>query len=214
MVIKMRIRDLYRLEGKAVVTIILAMFSFIMSFTVCYVIPESFEDICLKTRPEYGWQYFSGILIHNIEPKLAMWIHMIMNFMGLIPLGIIVEKVIGSRNTLLLILVEILVTAICFQVITWNNPGQACGISTLCYAFATVGFYCIFLVLRKREVAWHKQVLFYYFLYEFIGMLSMLVNPMLNMKSLILHLSGIVIGVIWILIMKEKIQEKILDKEI
>ena len=209
----MRIRCLYELKGKAVVTITLTIISFIMSFTVCYMIPESFEKICLKTRPEYVWQYFSGILIHNIEPKFAMWIHMIMNFMGLIPLGIIVEKVIGSRNTLLLALVEAFVTAICFQVITWNNPGKACGISTICYAFATVGFYCIFLVLRKREVAWHKQVLFYYFLYEFIGMLSMLVNPMLSMNSLVLHLSGIVIGVIWILIMKKKIQEKISGKE-
>ncbi len=156
----MEIRDLYGLKGKAIVTITLAMISFIMSCLVCYVISDSFEDICLQTRPEHVWQYFSGILIHNIEPKLAMWIHMIMNFMGLIPLGIIVEKVIGSKNTLLLVFVEIIVTAICFQVITWNNPGQACGISTICYAFATVGFYCIFLIIRKRETALHKQFLF------------------------------------------------------
>lgn len=51
-------------------------------------------------------------------------------------------------------------------------------------------------------------------LYELKGMLSMLVNPMLSMNSLVLHLSGIVIGVIWILIMKKKIQEKISGKEI
>lgn len=210
----MRIRDLYRLEGKPIVTMSLAIISFVMSCVVCYVIPERFNVFCLQTRPEYMWQYVSGVFIHNIEPSPVMWIHIIMNFMGLIPLGIIVEKVIGSKSTLLLTLVETGVTAICFQIITWNNPGQACGISTICYVFATVGFYCIFLVIRRREAVLHKQILFYYFFYEFVGMLSMLVNPMLSMNSLILHASGVVIGMIWIVAMKKRIDDKILGIEI
>ncbi len=202
----MKIRDLYKIKGFPYVTTVLAVISFILSCIVCYLIPEQFGSLCLQTRPEYMWQYFSGIFIHNIEPQWVMWVHMIMNFMGLIPLGIIVEKVIGSRSILWLFLVEVLVTAICFQVVTWSHPGQASGISSVGYAFATVGFYCIFRVLGKKETVFYKQPLFYYFLFEFLGMLSML-NPMSSMTSFVLHISGVAVGVIWIIIMKKEFEK-------
>ncbi len=201
----MKISDLYRIKGFPIITVSLAIISFIMSCIVCYLIPNQFDMFCLSTRPAYVWQYFSGILIHNIEPSWVMWVHMIMNFMGLIPLGIILEKVIGSRSTFALFLTEAVVTAVSFQVVTWNQPGQAVGISSVGYAFATVGFYCIFLVLKKRKKTCYKQQLFYYFLFEFFGMLSML-NPMNSMVSFVLHISGVVVGGIWIFIFRKKIK--------
>ncbi len=198
----MKISDLYRIKGFPWITVVLAVISFILSGIVCYLIPERFGMFCLTTRPHYIWQHMTGILIHNIEPRWVMWVHMIMNFMGLIPLGIIVEKVIGSKCTFALFMIEAVVTAVSFQVVTWNQPGQAAGISSVGYAFATVGFYCIFLVLKKRETPCYKQPLFYYFLFEFFGMLSML-NPMNSMVSFVLHISGVIVGGIWIFINRE-----------
>lgn len=208
----MKISDLYKIKGVPVITALLTAISFIMSCIVCYFMPEQFDNICLSTRPAYVWQYVSGIFIHNIEPQWVMWVHMIMNFMGLIPLGIIVEKIIGSKTTFGLVVVEASVTAICFQVVTWNQPGQACGISSVGYAFATVGFYCTFLVLRRRGVPCYKQPLFYYFLFEFLGMLGML-NPLNSMVSFVLHFSGVIVGCVWIFMNREKIDIAITNKE-
>lgn len=208
----MKIRDIYEWKGIPIVTIILTIISFTISCMVCFVLPERFGEFCLQTKPEHIWQYVSGIFIHNIEPKWILWVHMTMNFMGLIPFGIMIEKVMGSMKTLLLFVTEMFVTAICFQVVTWNNPGQACGISTITYAFATVGFYCIVQVWKRREGSFLKQPLFYYFAFEFLGMLSML-NPMSGMTSLVMHMSGIVVGVVWVCVLKGEMNKQFIAYE-
>lgn len=77
----MKLKDLYSLKGIPVVTYTITTVCFIISCLVCYVIPEHFADICLQTKPENIWQYFSGVFIHNIEPKWVMWVHMGLNCM-------------------------------------------------------------------------------------------------------------------------------------
>lgn len=201
----MKISDLFKVKGFPVVIVTISTITFILSCTVLLFIPQAFDSLCLETRPDYVWQYFSGIFIHNIEPEWVMWVHMIMNFMALIPFGIIVEKIIGSKHALILFLIEWIVTAICFQLVTWNNPGQACGISTIEYAFATVGFYCIYIVLKSGKVSFYRQPLFYYFLFELFGMLGML-NPMSSMTSFVLHISGVVVGIAYIVFKKKAIR--------
>lgn len=206
----MRIRDLYRIKGFPVVTVVLTVISFLLSCTV-WLIPERFDYLCIETRPQYIWQYFSGCFIHNIEPRWVMWVHMIMNFMGLVPLGIITEKVLGSKRTLFLFLSELIVTAICIQVVSWNNPAKVSGISTITYAFATVAFYCVYIVIKRKEVSCFKQPFFYYLLFEFVGMLQMLImlNPINAIMSFAGHVSGIVVGAIAIVLTARDIKNNI-----
>lgn len=206
----MKIIDLYRIKGYPVVTMVLAITSFIMSCTV-WLIPELFDYLCIETRPQYAWQYFSGCFIHNIEPSWVMWVHMIMNFMGLIPLGIITEKVIGSKKTFILFLVELIVTAISLQVVTWNKPTKISGISTITYAFATVAFFCIYTVLKRKEASCFRQPLFYYALLEFVGMLQMLImlNPINAPASFVGHFSGIIVGAVAVAMSADDIKNKI-----
>lgn len=206
----MRMMNLYRIKGVPLVTIVLTLVSFVMSCAV-WLVPEWFDYLCIETRPQYVWQYFSGCFIHNIEPRWVMWVHMMMNFMGLVPLGTITEKVLGSKKIFILFVVELIVTAICLQVVTWNHPTQASGISTITYAFATVAFYCIYLVIKRKEVSCFKQPIFYYFLFEFVGMLQMLVmlNPVNAIASFAGHMSGIMTGIIAAVINAKSIKSKI-----
>lgn len=206
----MRIKDLYKIKGFPFVTVSLAVTSFIMSVLV-WLVPDLFDYLCIETRPQYIWQYFSGCFIHGIEPRWVMWLHMGMNFMGLLPLGIITEKVIGTKKTFFLFLAELVVTAVCLQLVTWNNPGQASGISTITYAFATVAFYCIYVVIRRKEVSCFKQPLFYYVVFELVGMLQMLVmmNPVNAVMSFTGHVSGIIVGVIAVAFTAKDIKFKI-----
>lgn len=208
----MRIRDLYRIKGVPFVTVVLVIISFVMSCVV-WLMPELYDYLCIETRPQHMWQYFSGCFIHNIEPRWVMWVHMGMNFMGLIPLGIITEKVIGSKNVFGLFVSELIITAVCLQVVSWNQPGQASGISTITYAFATVAFYCVYMVIKRKEVSCFKQPLFYYCVFELVGMLQMLLmmNPVNAIMSFAGHVSGIIVGIVTIVILSKNITQKIND---
>lgn len=205
----MKIKELYHIKGFPVVIVTLALVSFVASVGV-WLFPKWFDVLCMQTNARYLWQYLTGALIHNIDPVWVMWVHMGMNFMGLIPLGIIVEKVLSSRSILGLFLVEWIGSAILFQLVSVNNSTKACGISAIVYAFGTVGFYCIFVALKKGTTPCYKQPLFYYFLYELIGMLSML-NPMSGITIFMMHFSGIVTGVGMILIKRKAIIETIMQ---
>lgn len=206
----MRIRDLYKIKGVPVVTILLTIISFISSCIV-WMVPELYGVLCIETRPQNIWQLFSGCFIHNIEPRWVMWVHMGMNFMGLVPLGIITEKVLGTKSTFLLFLTELGVTAVILQVVSWNHPGQASGISTITYAFATVAFFCVYKVIRRKEISCFKQPLFYYCAFELFGMSQMLVmmNPMNAIMSFAGHVSGIIVGVIVVIVELKRINDKI-----
>ncbi len=211
----MKIKDLYRIKGFPIVTMILVIVSLAMSCLV-WMIPEWYDLLCIETRPQHIWQYFSGCFIHNVEPRWAMWVHMGMNFMGLIPLGIITEKVIGTKRTCFLFLGELLVTAVCIQMVSWDQPGQSSGISTITYAFATVAFYCVYKVIKKKQVSCLKQPLFYYCAFELIGMLQMLLmmNPMNALMAFTGHVSGIIVGAIAIALTSKTIIRKIDEYEI
>ena len=206
----MRIRDLYGIKGFPYVTVILSIFSFVLSCVV-WLNPELFDFLCIETRPKYFWQYFIGCFIHSVEPRWSMWIHMGMNFMGLIPLGIITEKVIGTKKMFWLFLGELVATAVILQLVTLSNPGKASGISSISYAFATVAFYCVYKVIKKKEVSCLKQALFYYCVFEFWGMLQMLLlmNPVNAPMSFAGHISGIVVGIIAIILTEKTINYKI-----
>lgn len=206
----MRLSGLYKIKGFPVVITTLTVVSFVMSCSV-YLAPELFNYLCIETRPQYVWQYFSGFFIHNIEPKWVMWVHMGMNFMGLVPLGIIVEKVLGSKKAFSLFAAELLVSAVSLQLASLQNPTRISGISTITYAFATVAFYCVYLVLKRKDYPCYKQPLFYYFIFQFWGMLQMLImqNPINALPSFVGHVSGIVVGVVIILLTSREIKEKI-----
>ena len=93
---------------------------------------------------------------------------------------------------------EIAVTAVLFQLITRGNPGEAAGISSEMYAFATVGFACLIGDMRK-EKGFRKKPSSYYFALIGLGMLTN-IAPMGSMVSLVLHGSGIVLGLVFVLL--------------
>lgn len=196
---------------KAFVTIFIVCVCILLSVVV-YCKPSLFDQMCLATRPTNIWQYFSGCFIHVIEPRFAFWIQLVMNLMGLIPMGYIIEKRYGSLKIFSLFLVEIIVTAILFQIVTWRNPGTAAGISSVMYAFGTVGFYCLYNEMREKKKEFWKQVSSYYFAFIGIGMLTN-IAPMGSFVSMALHGSGIVCGGVFVALNKKWKADFGVDKE-
>jgi membrane associated rhomboid family serine protease len=175
-----------------------------------FIVPAWFDILCIKTSPEHIWQYASGIFIHGVNPRWFMWMHLGMNLLALLPFGILVEKMIGSKRTLFLFFAEWIVSVVLFQILTAANPHTTVGISTVAYAFATVALYYAYLVRKRNRKAFFKQPLSIFYLVEGLGMLSLL-NPMAGMASLLMHFSGVIIGIIYIIIDKRFIHSKLED---
>lgn len=176
-----------------IVTIVVSGVSIFCSLIV-FLNPELFSTLCFRTRPEHVWQYVSGSFIHVIEPRFAFWIQLIMNCMGLIPMGILVEKEYGSLRIGILMLSEMIVSAIVFQLVTWNYSGEAAGISAIMYAVGTVGFYVLFKRLKSERKAFWKKFSSFYFTFIGLGMVTN-IAPMMSIVSLVMHLSGILVGI-------------------
>lgn len=151
----------------------------------------------MKTNPDHIWQYASGIFVHGIEPRWFMWIHLIMNLCALIPFGILVENTVGSRKTFVVFMIEWLVTIILFQILFLNKIQRSAGISSIAYTFATIAFYYAYRVWKSDKKGFWKQWLAYYYVFEFFGMISLL-NPLAGIEALLLHLSGVVVGVLFV----------------
>lgn len=183
---------------KPIVTMLIVIICTVLSVIV-YCNPELFGQMCLATKPVNIWQYFSGCFIHVVEPRVAFWIQLIMNFMGLIPMGCMIEKRYGSKKVFILFVAEIIVTALLFQLVTWSKPSEAAGISSVMYAFGTVGFYCLYKEMREKKKEFWKKPVSYYFVFIGLGMLTN-IAPMGSVVSMVLHSSGIVLGGIFVIL--------------
>jgi len=166
-------------------------------------IPGLFENLCYKTRPEHFWQVFSGAFVHNIDPTTIFFVHLGMNLIGLVPFGILLEKRMGRKMLDIFTLIVWLATSLLFQLITWNNPSTAAGISAIGYAYAGAGFTFVFPLLKGHWKEAAKQPLFWFFAFEAFGLLSQL-NPLLGMTSLLLHSFGLLLGIGFGLIVHKK----------
>lgn len=199
----MKLTSLFKRKNTPWVVYIVCFISIVLSVLV-FIKPELFDTLAMWTKPEHFWQYISGIFVHGAKPRWFLWVHLGMNMLGLIPFGIIVEKALGSKKSLYLFAAEWAVTAVLFQIIHYGSHSSAAGISSIEYAYATAAIPFVWHVFRVEGKRIFKQPLTYYFIFEYFGMLSLL-NPMMGMASLLLHTSGIVVGIMFLLFNKKSI---------
>lgn len=172
-----------------------------------YKIPWLYSYGALWTDKRRAWQYVSFLFTHGNESSGVLFVHLGMNLLGLIPFGILCEKVLGTMRTISIFVVQWCVTVGLFLLI--GKDTSIAGISTVVYAYAAIAFACFIKVAKhSKRVIW-KNLLTYYFMIEFIGIISTL-NPItMSGLGICLHTSGFVVGGIFAIVYHKKIKNSL-----
>ena len=81
--------------------------------------PNTYEAIAYAYPIKYPWQIVTGIFLHGAPnlPLAGSIGHLIFNLLLVIPFGIMIEKILGSKRYALMSLVLWVINAITFYVI-------------------------------------------------------------------------------------------------
>ena len=95
----MKIKDIYSKKGNCTISVILA-FLCVAVTSVSMLFPETYQNIAYAYPLKYPWQICSGIFLHGSPelPIIGSIGHLIFNLLLVIPFGIMVEKVIGTKK--------------------------------------------------------------------------------------------------------------------
>lgn len=202
----MKLLTVYKRKTVAYVTLSLTAVCTILSLFV-FIRPEFFDDLCYAAGPAHVWQYVSGAFIHGIQPKYAFFLHFPMNLLGLLPIGIFLEKLLGHRRVLMLFAAAWLFSSFIFQLAASGTSEQACGISAIVYAFAAPAAYAVFHHIRLNGRKSFREPLLWYFIFECFGLITML-NPLSGTISFSVHLSGLAVGILFTVFSVRTIREE------
>lgn len=223
----MKIRQVYFSKGSCIVSIMIAVLCIAIT-VIAQLIPSTYTSFAFTYPIKYPWQVITYLFLHGYTeeilppdyPYAAMQItvgHLIYNLLLVIPFGILVEKVIGRTRFLLLSisawLVNMLFTLILFMVITPKGEANlAAGASGLAFSYMPIGMFIIFLLGRKygfRQL--FKQVSFYLLFPIAIMTLMIAVSPSVKgvtgIWSMIMHILGILVGIIFSVINRKRIND-------
>ena len=152
---------------------------------------KMYDLFAFHSKPIYIWQYISGTFMHGSKeaPIWFLWVHLILNFLMIIPFGSILENKLGSKNTFIAFIVAMIISSLLFQVITlpYSEDIVASGISAIGYAFVTGG------IMNMKDL-WKKYSIKTKGLYIILISLSliMLLPIITGWMSTLMHLSGII----------------------
>lgn len=206
----MLLSDFYKKKKFTVVTWILVILCLLVS-CVTFAIPLIFYRVALWSTDLEPWQYITFIFASDMAPREAMPFHLLMNLFGLIPFGILVEKLFGSVKTFLLFLVEWLITLGAFLLLPTGEYTYIVGISSVVYVFATISFACFLSVAKVAKKDVWKQPLVIFFLAVFLCMIMTLLPVMNGWISTAVNMSGIVVGGIAAWFGRNRIHKRILE---
>ena len=223
----MKIRQVYFSKGSCIVSLIIAVLCIAIT-VIAQLIPSTYTAFAFTYPIEYPWQVITYLFLHGYTeeilpadfPYAAVQVtvgHLIYNLLLVITFGILVEKVIGRTRFLLLSisawLVHMIFTLILFMVITPKGEANlAAGASGLAFSYMPVGMFIIFMLGKKygfKQLL--KQVSFYLLLPIAIMTLIIALSP--NVKgvtgiwSMIMHILGIIVGIIFSVVNRKRIND-------
>lgn len=203
----MKIALLYDGKYKYKFVLFIIIISCIVVAVPSYFDMNIFELFASKSNPNYFWQYFSGTFTHmrSLTNNSFLFIHLGLNFLMIIPLGLIIEKNAGNKVMVELLMGSWLICSILFQLLTKGQNQTSAGASAIGYAFGPCGFYYIFKVIKDNSKNIFKQGLFYFYLFIFITMLFYLCPLITGWGSFYLHISGVIVGMLILFLNKKEI---------
>ena len=222
----MKIRNVYLNKKVPVISITIALLCVIITL-ISQLVPSTYMVFTFSYPVKYLWQLLSYIFLQGTPGELippdfpysAMELtigHLAYNLMLIIPFGILVEKVIGSKRLLALFasswIVDVILNFIMGAIYTKEGDTFAVsGASGLAFSFMPVGVYILFVMGKKFGFGkLFRQVSFY--LLMGIAIPTMVIALMPNIAgvagipSMIIHLIAIVIGIVFAVIFRRKIE--------
>ena len=209
----MKIKDIYLIKGNYVVSVIIAALCVTVT-AVSMFFSETYEALAYAYPIQYPWQICSGIFLHG-SPELTMAGsigHLIFNLMLIVPFGIMIEKILGSKRFLIMSVVLWLVNAITFYIIAIivtpkGETAYGAGISGIAFSYGIIGLYALLVLAKKNFKLMFKRVNFYLLMNIVIVMLIM-VNPYVaGMLSMIIHIIAIIFGIIYAIFYRKTIKD-------
>ena len=228
----MKIRNIY--FGKRIPFFCIAVTVLCIVVTlISQLIPSTFMSLCFTYPVKYPWQVITYIFLQGIPqdlmpeglPYSSMELtigHLGYNLLLILPFGILVEKIIGTKKMLILFAMAWatnVVVNLILGVISIKLGGEmaASGASGIAFAFMPVGLYALFLLgSRFGYGKLFKQVSFYVLLSIAIPTIIISVSPnvagVTGIPSMVIHLMALVIGTVFAIVFRKTLQE-FFDKE-
>lgn len=211
----MKISSLFTQKHKTPWITLIVIFCCVLVTSISVVSPVAYEKLAWSNYPEHLWQYLSGAFLHGDSSGPAMAIaHLLANFLLFVPYAIMVEKLIGSKNFGFVFLSTWLGISAIFQILVLitvpaGEIAYGAGLSGSAFAVTVVGAFILFRVFMIDKKLFFRQPLAYVFISGLISELMLLSPDVAGVSSMIIHLSGLLIGIILTLIYKAKICDSI-----
>ena len=228
----MKIRNIY--FGKRIPFFCIAVTVLCIAVTlISQLIPSTYEAFRFMYPVQYPWQVISYIFLQGIPKELmpeelpysAMELtigHLGYNLLLVLPFGILVEKIIGTKKMLVLFamtsVLDLIANLIMGAVYTKTGIVYGCsGASGMAFAFMPVGMYALFLLGNRFGYGkLFKQISFYVLLGIAVPTIIISVTPNIagvtGIPSMVIHLLGLVIGTVFAIVFRKTLQE-FFDKE-
>lgn len=211
----MRISSLFTQKHKIPWITFIVIFCCILVTSIAVISPFAYEKLAWSNHPAHLWQYISGAFLHGDGSGPAMAIaHLLANFLLFIPYAIMVEKLIGSKHFGVVFLSTWLGISAIFQILVLitvpaGEIAYGAGLSGSAFAVTVIGAFILIKVYTIDKKLFFRQPLAYIFIGGFISELVLLSPDIAGVSSMIIHMSGLLIGMILTLIYKEKIRDSI-----
>ncbi len=207
----MRIIDLYTKNRKIPWVTTAVIFCCVVVTMIAVVFPDTYEVLAWNNSPEFLWQYVSGEFLHGDGSGLfaLTLMHFLANALMFVPYAIIAENIMGHKKFAVAFLCTWIWASITFQVLSVlfvpaGEEAYGAGLSGSSYAITVMGVFVLFRVFLKDKRKFFTQPLSYVFISGLIGELVFL-SPAFGELTMILHISGIFIGIVLCFIFKNTI---------
>lgn len=207
----MKIKDIYSSKNKSVVSIVVAILCICVT-VFSFMIPSTYKTLAYEYPIQYPWQIITGLFLHG-SPELSnvgCLGHLVFNLLLVLPFGIMIEKIIGSKGFLIGSLGLWIVNIVTFYVLAViqtpeGETAYGAGISGVAFSYGVMGLYVLIRLFVLTKTKLFTQVSFYLLLNIIVIMLIM-VNPIVaGVSSMIIHMVAVGAGIILTIIFKKKI---------
>ncbi len=222
----MKIKNIYLGKGVPLFCITIMLLCIIVT-VITQINPSAYSIFQFNYPIEYPWQIITYIFLHGIPqdliPSDAAYTsfeltvgHLGFNMLLLLPFGIMVEKVIGTKKIIIIFVASWLTDLIANLImgaVLYSSSGEkygSAGASGLVFCFMPLGIYILYVLGKKYGFGkLFKQVLFYLLMPIAVMTLFFAFSPnaggVTGIPSMIIHLLAIAIGVLFSYVFRKTI---------
>lgn len=221
----MKIKNIYLNKKTPVISIAIALLCVIITL-ISQLFPSTYMALTFTYPVRYPWQLITYIFLQGVPGELlppdfpysSMELtigHLGYNLLLLLPFGVLVEKVIGSKRFLALFASAWTVDAILNFImgVIYTKDGESfavSGASGIAFSFMPVGVYILCVMAKRYGFGkLFRQVSFYLLMGIALptAVISLIPNiaGVAGIPSMIIHLMALAIGVVFAFICKGKI---------